>query len=112
MKNTIIPSLQTISVTSLNMIFTILPSAVSQSYTKSTHNVIQSSHTLIHPYKSNTNPYWNNYIFTFKTQSLLPLVSELYNAIYALRGKSVLRTAQVVYTSQNAYMCMRRKAQT
>ena len=97
MKNTIIPSVQTISVTSLNMIFTILPSSISQSYTKSTYNVIQSSHALIYPYKSNTNPYWNNCILTFKTQSLLPLVSELYNAIYALRGKSVLRTAQVVY---------------
>ena len=51
MRNAIKMSVHTKSVTSLNMIFPILPSTVNQSLTKSAYKLIHSSHTLIHPYK-------------------------------------------------------------
>ena len=40
------------SVTSLDMVFPVLPSTVNQSFTKSAYKLIHSYHTLTHPYKS------------------------------------------------------------
>ena len=52
MQNAIKTSAHTKSVTSLNMIFPILPCTVNQSFTKRAYKLIHSSHTLIDPYKS------------------------------------------------------------
>ena len=87
MRNAVKISVHTKSVTSLNMIFPIMPSAVNQSFTKSAYKLIHSFHTLIHPYKSKA--ILNNCILRFETQFLLPLTSKL----YIIRLKPVLNWA-------------------
>ena len=52
MQNAVKISVHNKPVTSFNMIFPILPSTVSQSFTKGAYKLIHSSHTWIHPYKS------------------------------------------------------------
>ena len=45
-------SVHTKSITSLDVILPVLPSAINQSFMKNTHKLTHSSHALIHPYKS------------------------------------------------------------
>ena len=54
MRNAIKFSVHAESVTSLDMILPILPSAINQSFTKNTYKITHYSHALIHPYKSKT----------------------------------------------------------
>ena len=88
MRNAIKISVHIKSVTSLNMIFPILPSAVNQSFTKSAYKLIHSPHALIHPYKSKA--ILNNCILKFEAQA-----SKLYNIVCFTRQSVFTHTCEL-----------------
>ena len=84
MQNAVKFSVHAKSVTGLDMILPIQPSAINQSLMKNTDRLTHSSHGLMQPY--NPKPYGNKCIQMLEAQLHLPLASKLDNIKYSLCG--------------------------